>query len=941
MRRRYAWLSMLLALGACSDTPSEPEEPGSPVGSVYRTWSMETIANDETRSRLLEVDKQTGGVVDRAHEVGPALSPPAPERIAQTILFSNETGKTFWIGAQSPSPWGLMSPDSTVGSRVLLNQGWTFRKDAPDATYSLVISQILLELMDGNATAALPEQCGWGWNADRTEIVSLCNTLIRAMVSATYWAYPDTLGASDPFFSVDGFADIHGFLDSYDAFVGTRARAGDPLWDESDFVLERPRGDGRHVIVRLASPITVDIPLDAVPVGQVFTIGLFAKTEAWSRRQGESYAGAYFRDPVQSGGLSMEYEGVTMLPPPSAVRIPSWEVEPAPGCNAGGGASTIQFDTTSYFWPEWPGGEAPVAVTRTGSGEGAASVVFTMSGGSASPGSDYESVTTVVRFADGETGTRAVFVPITADTVAEPHETVSMALSGPAGCATLGGRTSAELTLLDDDQPLPEDYTVGGTVTGLEGTGLQLREGGTAVVSITRDGPWVFPVDYAAGATYEVTVDRQPGNPLQACTVTNGQGTVGGEDVTDILVTCVTPAGDDGLDPAFGTGGLVEVDITPYSDDRFATELALQGDGKILAVGTNTLVRYNADGTLDTGFGTGGEVRVAFGSGDERLHAVAVQPDGRIVVAGTAVDAVNLPANDDFALARLEADGTPDTGFGNGGVAITDFNGRLDLGYDILIQPDGAIVVAGAADAVDQFGAAEPDFALARYTSAGDPDPTFGASGDGKATVDIGGRLNGGYAAALQSDGKIVIVGAVAASRGSDPDLGMVRFDHNGVLDPTFGTGGIVWAETPAEAEWALDVAVDANDRILVSGSRVSSGDADAFVARYDAGGGPDAGFGNGGVVVDTRLWGANGIALDDGGRIVIVGATPSDFGLVRLGAGGAPDSGFGDDGLVAIDFFGDFDEASDVVIQPDGGILVGGKIDNGSRVVGLARVLP
>ena len=949
MRRRYAWISMLLVLGACSDTPSGPEDPRGPtsLGSVYRIWGIFKLTNDEKLTEVVDANDQTGGVVDISREIGSMVHPlpiAVPHPIAMAEVFSNETGKTYWVGAQSPSPYGLQAQDSAIGSEVQFRQAWKFRKDSPNATFQLVISDVFLEVYDGNGMTAQPGQCGWSWHAQGEELIYVCESLILAHISAKYWAYADTLCCPDPFFSAMGAPGISGWGSTFTPGVSTDSRVGQPLFDLDDFDIQPFAGQDRHVTMRLRSPITVDIPLDSVAVGEAFEVGTRVIAKAWSRRQGESYAGAYFRDPAKTNGLSLEFDGVTMLPPPAEVREPSLITSPALPCDAtgtDGAGGTIQFDTTSYLWPEWPGDEAEITITRTGGGGGEASVAFATGGGTATPGSDYESVTTHVRFADGETGVRTVYLPITADHTEEPHETVSLTLSSPAGCATLGGQTSAELTILDDDQPLPAAYTVGGTVTGLAGTGLELRDGATSVVRITSDGSWAFPADYAAGATYDVTVGWQPDNPLQACTVANGQGTVGDEDVTDILVTCVTPSASNGLDPDFGTGGVVKAGITPYSDHRFATELALQGDGKILAVGTNTLVRYHADGTLDTGFGTGGQVRVAFGSGSELLHAVAVQPDGRILVAGTAVDPVNLPADDDFGLARFEADGSPDAGFGNGGVVVTDFNGRLDNARDILIQPDGAIVVVGAADAVDQFGSTDPDFALARYTSAGDPDPTFGAAGNGRATVNIGGRLNGGYAAALQSDGRIVVVGTVAASRGSDPDLGIARFDRNGVLDPTFGTGGIVWDDTPAEAEWALDVAVDANDRILVSGSRVSGGDADAFVARYNAGGDPDAGFGNGGVAVSTLLWGANGIALDAGGGIVIVGATPEDFGVVRLGTGGAPDTGFGDGGLVAIDFFGGFDEASDVVIQPDGRILVGGKIDDGLPVVGLARVLP
>src|SRR5690606_36056341 len=223
----------------------------------------------------------------------------------------------------------------------------------------------------------------------------------------------------------------------------------------------------------------------------------------------------------------------------------------------------------------------------------------------------------------------------------------------------------------------------------------------------------------------------------QACTVTNGQGTIF-SDVTDVLVTCQIPAGG-GLDLGFGTNGLLSTDLIPYSaDERFAAAVALQADGKILVAGDHELARYNADGTLDASFGSGGVVQVQFRTVRDAVLDVAVQPDGRILVAGTARALVNLPANDDFAVARFEADGTLDTSFGVDGVAFADFAGRVDGADDILILPDGSIVVVGTAHTLNQFGAADADFGIARFTSAGVLDSTF--SVDGKTTIDIAGR---------------------------------------------------------------------------------------------------------------------------------------------------------------------------------------------------------
>lgn len=952
-----------LLLASCDGGPTDPEgltETGPRLIAPY----VHELTNGDIRMNV-RPDPEPGDGVDLVHELGGISTPPAPHGLATAEVFADETGKTFWVSAEAPSVNGI-DPDSTIGSVAGLRQNWKFRKESPNASLRFVISGTLLELLDDNSQPIdTREVCPWGYDSNSADMEQVCGSAQKTMIVAQYDASMfDSVKISDgsmmpgqvTFFRTSGWAAIEGFAEQQDPQISTGYQhEGDrPLFRLSDFDIEHPTGSQRHTQMRLRSPITIDVPLESVPLGENFIVGVFAEARAWTRRQGEVYIAAYFRDPASTGGLSVVHQGLELLDPSSDDSERITIIPPAPPCEATAGdgtGGTIQFEATSYFKPEWPGDAgdfAEIMVTRTG-GTGEASALLTTGGGTATagtrdtPGSDYEPVTTYIQFADGETGTQAVFVPIIGDTEIESDETVMLTLSDPGGCATVGGQTTATLTIGDDDEAgIYEAPTLGGTVTGLEGTGLRLRDSGRSVVEITSDGPFTFPANYSPGGIYNVTVDQQPDNPLQACTVTNGQGTVGNVDVTDILVTCVTPMADSWLDPNFGSGGIAKVDILPYSfDERFATALALQDDGKILAVGQNMLVRYNAAGTPDTGFGTGGEVAVDFGTGDERLFEVAVQPDGRILVTGIAVDNVNLPANNNFALARYETDGTLDTGFGNGGLAITDFHGRLDGANDILIQPDGTIVVTGYGDTVDQFGSTDPDFALARYTSTGKLDSTFGPDGNGKATVNIGGRLNGGNAAALQSDSKIVIVGTVAASRGSDPDIGIARFDQNGVLDLTFGTGGIVWTATPDDSDWALDVAVDANDRILVSGSW----NADAFVARYEANGAPDGVFGGSGIVTDAVLWGANGIALDDLGRIVIVGttgATPGDFGVGRFLGDGTLDIGFGDDGLVTIDYFGEFDEASDVLIQPDGKILVGGKIGEGnSQIVGLARVLP
>src|SRR5215831_18017822 len=197
---------------------------------------------------------------------------------------------------------------------------------------------------------------------------------------------------------------------------------------------------------------------------------------------------------------------------------------------------------------------------------------------------------------------------------------------------------------------------------------------------------------------------------------------------------------DGTLDASFGTGGIVTTAFDfPGNFDRVFTVIR-QPDGKFVAVGSTVsnlfanfaLARFNADGTLDTTFGTGGKVGTAFDSGSvsyTQAFSVAVQPDGSIVAAGyTEIGAclfngLELPCFD-FALARYNSNGTLDASFGTGGRVTTDFGGPYDQAESVAVQPDGRIVVAGAAARLTNTGF---DFALARYNSNGTLDTSFGA----------------------------------------------------------------------------------------------------------------------------------------------------------------------------------------------------------------------
>ena len=193
-------------------------------------------------------------------------------------------------------------------------------------------------------------------------------------------------------------------------------------------------------------------------------------------------------------------------------------------------------------------------------------------------------------------------------------------------------------------------------------------------------------------------------------------------------------------------------------------------------------------GTLDASFGTGGKVTTDFAGSGDGAGAIAVQPDGKLVAAGAAT--INGQA--DFALARYNSNGTLDTGFGTDGRVTTDFGGRYEVARSVALQWDGKIVVAGGS-VIGLFN----DFAVARYLSDGTLDASFGTGGkvitkfenrpDGMAPGEVSADAK---SVAVQPDGKIVVAGY--ANIEGEEDFALVRYNANGTLDATFGSGGKV-----------------------------------------------------------------------------------------------------------------------------------------------------
>src|SRR6476661_2809804 len=251
------------------------------------------------------------------------------------------------------------------------------------------------------------------------------------------------------------------------------------------------------------------------------------------------------------------------------------------------------------------------------------------------------------------------------------------------------------------------------------------------------------------------------------------------------------------LDPTFGTGGTVRTDFAGNIDE--ANAVAIQPNGQIIAAGSSfsnsktvedfIVARYDANGSLDKRFGKNGKITTDFFRNVDSISAIAIQPDGRIVVAGFAQLGGNGSTPRVFALARYRNDGTPDTSFGNGGALTTSFGGSFAAVSAVMVQPDGKIVVAGTVDFNPDLPGSGLDFALARYNPSGTLDGSFGKGG--KVVFDFFGSFDQANGAVMQPDGKIVVAGSTSYdSFNRDIGFALVRFNTDGSTDFSFGTGG-------------------------------------------------------------------------------------------------------------------------------------------------------
>jgi uncharacterized delta-60 repeat protein len=846
-----------------------------------RDWEFNVFPGDGGIDVQLDADRLVGGQLEEIGIFGNAVfddviigtsESQQADGIANGFVFSSPSGATYGVSAEAP--FNRLGGSDPIGSKTRLRQTQSFVKRAADASLRFTVTAVAISVSDFNPSL------GTGPAPLKGEVL----LAVQAYKTPT----------DNPFFYTAGRASVFGANGSGgNSFLFFRAEdesfSRTHLWSATDFDFDTRAASysssvsppvivgpdeanclGSTATLLLKKPLTYTVDLAAIRIDEEFTLRIDTFAETNNRRGGGSIGdcqassvSAYLRDPLSVDGATLAFSGLEptnnpLPPPPDQVLIEPASCVPGPGPNPQSGL--LQFDAASYTIDEFAGSVPTIAVTRTGGSSGAVTATFTTADGTAVADIDYTGLNATVFFADGDTGQRVISVPILPDQVDEVDKTVNLALSQPGGCAALGPQTTAVLTIRDDDR-LPPAGSVGLDKTfGSEGKASTTAFGGDrSAMALQADGKIVI-----VGGTF-----------------------------TDFVLARFNA--DGGPDASFDADGKVTTDMVSNEQEE-ALGVAIQGDGKIVVVGyTGTpgpggpasfaLARYNTNGSLDASFGSGGKI-VSGVLGN--AHAVAIQPNGKIVVAGD----VPISSGADFAnfaLARYDTNGTLDASFGSAGQLVTDIGGGTNTARNIVLQANGAIVVSG--EPIGTFtGSDHTD--VVRYNLNGSLDPSFGVGG--KLTLN-GARVGEGLA--LQGDGKFVLVGNVDASippaiPGTVTEFAVRRLNANGSPDGAFGSAGAASTTISGQRDSARAVALQSDGKILVAGQS-SNINENFAVARFNANGTLDAGFG---------------------------------------GNGG---------GKLTIDFFGSTDIAESVAVQPDGKIVLGGLARDNVDGYGMARVLP
>jgi len=404
------------------------------------------------------------------------------------------------------------------------------------------------------------------------------------------------------------------------------------------------------------------------------------------------------------------------------------------------------------------------------------------------------------------------------------------------------------------------------------------------------------------------------------------------------------------IDQTFGTNGIVITEVSGYYD--VPRKVISQQDGLILVAGesfdgTNSsfaVSRYSSSGVLDETYGNNGKATalITISGGSTSLGGAVQQSDGKIILAGMGYNGTD----NDIVLVRFGTDGVLDSSFGVGGIYRSDV-GTNEGAYAIAIQEDGRILVAGFAEnEIDH----DSDFLIARYTTAGAPDPSFGTNGFvatpfasdyGECRIAVFNKL------AILNDGSIIAAGSATTiyQTTTENRLAIARYTSDGYVDTTFGTPNLI---VDVYGYLASDMVLQDNDRIIIATSNEYN--KEFSLIRFDQNGLIDLSFGSSGIALaaigdyDSE---SSALALQNDGRIIVAGETYQDgkfvLTLAKFDTNGALDSTFGEGGSVLTTMTTANGYASSLAIQADGKILTAGAVETAGSVsaFGIVRIYP
>jgi len=355
----------------------------------------------------------------------------------------------------------------------------------------------------------------------------------------------------------------------------------------------------------------------------------------------------------------------------------------------------------------------------------------------------------------------------------------------------------------------------------------------------------------------------------------------------------------------------------------------------LLALGCLFAMAANSqDGTLDNTFGTTGKAYSNYASDFGSETPVVVQPDGKIIQLSGGTSGSLYQST----LIRYTSTGALDNTFGTAGKFTTSYTTN-NTANTLALQPDGKIVIAGLLDS-----ASVTYMFIGRVTAAGANDAAFGTNG--RTIVPLSAGESGAFSIAVQADGKIVAGGYATDASGQAVYFGIARVNANGTLDNTFDNDGYAITQVGLGFDYIEDIVIQTDGKIVAAGLSATATAGNFGLARYNTNGSLDATFGSGGKVV-TSIGSATGgaaysVALQPDGKIVASGSTDNgtdyDFALIRYTAAGVPDATFGTAGKVITPIGNDDDEAYSVEVQTDGKIVAGGDALASNYDIALAR---